>query len=51
MAGDTITVALPDKVVWNFRAAPVFTPGSEYHLMFEPMLNGKVLGVWNEVEA
>lgn len=51
LAGDTITVALPDTVVWNYGATPVFTPHSEYHLMFTPLLNGKVLGVWNEVEA
>jgi len=30
---------------------PVFTPGSEYWLLFTPLLRGKVLGVWNEVEA
>lgn len=51
VAGDSITVTLPDTVVWNYNATPVFTPGSEYWLMFTPMLNGKVLGVWNEVEA
>lgn len=50
-AGETITVTLPDNIVWNYNAAPVFTPGSEYWLLFTPMLNGKVLGVWNEVEA
>ena len=50
-AGGSITVTLPDSVVWNYGATPVFTPGSEYHLMFTPLLNGKVLGVWNEVEA
>ena len=51
VAGGSITVALPDTVVWNYGATPVFTPGSEYWLLFTPMLNGKVLGVWNEVEA
>ena len=51
VAGDTITVTLPASVVWNYGATPVFTPGSEYWLMFVPLLNGKVLGVWNEVEA
>jgi len=51
VAGETITVTLPDSVVWNYGATPVFTPGSEYWLLFTPMLNGKVLGVWNEVEA
>lgn len=51
LTGDTITVMLPDTVVWNYNAAPVFTPGSEYWLLFTPLLNGKVLGVWNEVEA
>lgn len=50
-AGDSITVTLPNSVVWNYGATPVFTPASEYHLMFTPLLNGKVLGVWNEVEA
>lgn len=51
VAGSSITVALPDTVVWNYGATPVFTPGSEYSMMFASMLNGKVLGVWNEVEA
>ena len=51
IAGESIAVDLPDTVVWNYGAAPVFTPGNEYHLMFAPMLSGKVLGVWNEVEA
>lgn len=51
VAGTTILVMLPDSVVWNYGAAPVFTPGSEYWLLFTPLLNGKVLGVWNEVEA
>ena len=51
VAGDSITVTLPGTVVWNYGAAPVFTPGSEYWLLFTPMLNGRVLGVWNEVEA
>lgn len=51
VAGASITVALPDRVVWNYGATPVFTPGSEYCLMFAPLLSGKVLGVWNEVEA
>lgn len=46
-----ITVNLPEYVAWNYGATPVFTPGSEYHLMFAPLLNGKVLCVWNEVEA
>jgi hypothetical protein len=50
-AGTGITIALPDTVVWNCGATPVFTPGYEYSLMFAPLLNGKVLGVWNEVEA
>lgn len=50
-AGESITVSLPDTVVWNYGATPVFTPGSEYCLMFSPLLSGKVLGVWNEVEA
>jgi len=50
-AGNGITVTLPDTVVWNYGATPVFTPGSEYSLMFTPLLSGKVLGVWNEVEA
>lgn len=51
VAGDSITVALPETVVWNYNATPVFTPGSEYWLLFTTMLNGKILGVWNEVEA
>lgn len=51
IAGDGITVALPDTVIWNYGATPVFTAGSEYTLVFTPMLSGKVLGVWNEVEA
>lgn len=51
VAGSSVTVVLPDTVVWNYGASPVFTPGSEYYLMFAPMLNGKVLGVWNEVRA
>ena len=51
VAGSSITVVLPDTVVWNCGASPVFTPGSEYYLMFTPLLNGKVLGVWNEVRA
>jgi len=50
-AGETISVTLPDTVIWNYGAAPVFTPGSEYWLLFAPMLDGRVLGVWNEVEA
>jgi len=50
-AGETITVTLPASVVWNWGAAPVFTPGSEYWLLFTPLLNGRVLGIWNEVEA
>lgn len=51
VAGTTILVMLPDSVVWNYGATPVFTPGSAYWLLFTPLLNGKVLGVWNEVEA
>lgn len=51
VAGAPVTVTLPDTVVWNYGATPVFTPGSEYCLMFAPLLSGKVLGVWNEVEA
>ena len=48
-AGARITVVLPDCVVWNYGATPVFAPGNEYHLMFVPLLNGNVLGVWSEV--
>ena len=51
ITGESITVALPDTVVWNCNATPVFSPSSEYHLMFAPLLSGKVLGVWNEVET
>lgn len=50
-AGATIQVTLPDTVVWNCGASPAFTPGSEYSLVFTPLLSGRVLGVWNEVEA
>lgn len=50
-AGAGIVVKLPGTVVWNFGAAPKFTSGNEYHLLFAPLLSGKVLGVWNEVEA
>ena len=51
VAGDAITVVIPDTVVWNYGATPVFTAGSEYTLVFTPLLSGKVLGLWNEVEA
>lgn len=51
VAGTGITVMFPDTVVWNYGATPVFTAGSEYTLAFTPMLSGKILGVWNEVEA
>ena len=51
MTGDSIKVQLPYNVVWNCNAPPVFTPGHEYWLLFSALITGRVLGVWNEVEA
>lgn len=48
-AGDTVTVTLPDTVVWAV-AEPVFTAGSTYWLTVVPMA-GKYLAAWAEVEA
>ena len=49
VAGETITVTVPDTVVWAV-AEPVFTPGSTYWISWVP-LGDKYLAVWTEVEA
>lgn len=51
LAGKPISVDLPDTVVWNYGATPVFTRDREYDLHFKQLRSGKILGVWNEVEA
>ena len=48
-AGETITVTVPDTVVWAV-AEPVFTAGSTYWITWTPM-GDKYLAVWTEVEA
>lgn len=48
-AGETITVTVPDTVVWAV-AEPVFTPESTYWITWTP-LGDKYLAVWTEVEA
>lgn len=49
VAGETITVAVPESVVWAV-AEPVFTPGSTYWITWTPM-GEKYLAVWVELEA
>lgn len=48
-AGETITVTMPDSVVWAV-AEPVFTAGSTYWITWTPM-GDKYLAVWVELEA
>lgn len=48
-AGETITVTVPDTVVWAV-AEPVFTAGSTYWITWTPM-GDKYLAVWVEVES
>lgn len=48
-AGETITVTMPDSVVWAV-AEPVFTAGSTYWITWTPM-GEKYLAVWVEFEA
>lgn len=48
-AGETITVAVPESVVWAV-AEPVFTAGSTYWITWTP-IGDKYLAVWVEVEA
>ena len=48
-AGETITVTMPDSVVWAV-AEPVFTAGSTYWITWTP-IGDKYLAVWVELEA
>lgn len=48
-AGDTITVTVPDTLVWAV-AEPIFTAGATYWLSVVPLVD-KYLAAWTEVSA
>ena len=48
-AGDSISVTLPDGVIWAV-AEPVFTPGNSYWITWVPF-GEHYLGVWAEYES